>query len=234
MKKILLAAAVSSATLLSPSVSADILGTAAIVSDYTFNGVSRTDNGPALQLGLDYANDSDVYVGAWASNVDFGDADDTVAEIDLYAGKYFQISQIFSLDAGVDYYSFHGDSDSSDLSYGDVYAKLGLASEFGHTEFNLWYAWDYFGSDEAHNIMMLAHSYEVAEGHTVRVSIDQSMYMDSDVKNWDGESSYVHYRLGYETNIEGFDLSVAVEDTTMDTDNSDLRLVAGISKSFEF
>lgn len=235
MKKVLLAAVVSSAMFLSANVSADVLGTVSVVSDYTVNGLSRTDNGPAIQFGLDYAAENDFYAGTWASNVDYGDADDTFAELDVYAGKYFQVSQMFSADVGVNYYTFHGDDDSGYESYGDIYSKFGLDSELGRTQLNVWYAWDYFGSDEAHNIIMLAHSYEVAEGHTLRVSVDQSMYMDSDVKNWDGESSYVHYRLGYETNFEGFDLSLAVEDTTMDdNDNADLRLVAGVSRSFEF
>jgi|TARA_R110002050_G_scaffold124942_2_gene244312 uncharacterized protein (TIGR02001 family) len=57
-------------------------------SDYTFNGVSQTDNSPALQASLDYAADDGWYVGAWASNVDFGGGDDTWLELDFYAGKY--------------------------------------------------------------------------------------------------------------------------------------------------
>lgn len=239
MKKILLATAVTSAMLLPSLASAELSATAGVVSDYTFNGVSQTDNAPALQLGLDYGTD-DFYVGTWASNVDFGD--DTVAELDVYLGKYFQISQAAGFDTGISYYTYHGDSDNSDdgyasndSAYAEVYGKFGLESEFGYSEFNLWYAWDYFGYGEEHAIAMLAHSYEVAEGHTLRLSVDQSMFMDSDVKDWAGESSYTHYRLGYETSVEGFDLSLAVEDTSMDDNNTaDARIVAGVSHTYEF
>lgn len=209
--------------------------------------MSQTDNGPALQLGLDYAMDNDVYVGTWASNVDFGD--DTFAELDVYLGKYFQVSQAASIDTGIAYYTYHGQVNkaesapgeddalaaSSDGNYAEVYGKFGLESEFGFSEFNLWYAWDYFGGGDEHAIAMIAHSYEVAEGHTLRLSVDQSMYLDDDVK-WDGKKSYyTHYRLGYETSYEGFDFELAVEDTSIADDNTaDLRFVAGVSHTYEF
>lgn len=242
MKKTLLASAVTAA-LLAPAVNAELSANAGIVSDYTFNGVSQTDNGPALQLGLDYGTD-DFYVGTWASNVDLADEDDTNIEWDFYAGKYFQVSQAFSVDTGIAYYTYHGQDNedgrtaSDDLAYPEVYGKFGLASDYGQTELNLWYSWDYFGGGNDHNVVMLAHSYEVAEGHTLRLSIDQSTYMDSDIKWFGDKSSYIHYRLGYETSFEGFDLSLAVEDTNIDEgayeDLADARVVAGISRSFGF
>ena len=72
----------------------------------------------------------------------------------------------------------------------------------------------------------------------MRLSVDQSTSMnkDSDVKGpGHGESSYTHYRLGYETSVKGFDLSLAVEDTSQkDVDAADLRVVAGVSHSYAF
>ena len=44
----------------------------AATSDYVFRGASQTDEGPALQAGLTYTAPAGFYVGAWASNVDFG------------------------------------------------------------------------------------------------------------------------------------------------------------------
>jgi uncharacterized protein (TIGR02001 family) len=241
MKKILLASAVTSAMLLPSLASADLSATVGLVSDYTFNGVSQTDSSPALQVGLDYGTD-DFYVGSWASNVDYGDADDTVLELDFYGGKYFQISQALGLDAGLAYYTYHGDSDnddgyvSMDSAYGEAYAKLGVASEFGQSEFNVWYAWDYAGSEAGHVVTMVAHSYDVAEGHTLRLSLDQSTSLDDEKFSWgpDGDASYTHYRLGYSTSVEGFDLSLAVENTSIDSDSSDARVVAGVSHTYAF
>ena len=86
---------------------------------------------------------------------------------------------------------------------------------------------------------MAAHSYEVAPGHTLRASIDQSTSLDSDkdVLSWNGEESYMHYRLAYQTSFEGFDFEVAVEDTDIASsygDTTDARIVASVSRSFGF
>lgn len=240
MKKTLLACAISTAAMLPTLANAELSSTVGIVSDYTFNGVSQTDNSPALQASLDY-DATDFYVGTWASNVDFGEDDDTVLEVDVYLGKYFEVTPAVGIDVGLSYYTYHGDSDndddyvSMDSAYAEAYGLFGFASGLGQTEVNFWYAWDYAGESNDHVVTMLAHSYDVAEGHTLRLSIDQSMYMDSDVKGWGDESSYVHYRLAYQTSYEGFDFEVAAEDTSIDdVDTADARIVAGVSYNFGF
>ena len=86
---------------------------------------------------------------------------------------------------------------------------------------------------------MVAHSYEVAEGHSLRLSVDQSISDDKEKWAWYGESSYTHYRLGYETSVKGFDLSLAVEttdvDEDLDTENAaDARVVVGVSHTYAF
>ncbi|TMP43217.1 TorF family putative porin, partial [Pseudoalteromonas sp. S1688] len=83
-------------TVLSTTAAANWSTTITAASDYTFNGVSQTDNDPALQASLDYAYDNGVYAGVWASNVDFGD--DTDFELDAYVGRYIQLNEQVSLD----------------------------------------------------------------------------------------------------------------------------------------
>ena len=41
-----------------------------------------------MQASLDFATDSGWYIGAWASNVDFGDGVDVDYEVDLYTGLH--------------------------------------------------------------------------------------------------------------------------------------------------
>ena len=41
------------------------------VSNYMWRGVTQTQDGPAVQGGLDYAHASGFYAGLWASNVDW-------------------------------------------------------------------------------------------------------------------------------------------------------------------
>ena len=72
------------AALYSSASFADWSANISAVSDYTFNGVSQTQNDPALQGGVDKAFDNGTYAGTWASNVDFGG--DTNLEWDFYVG----------------------------------------------------------------------------------------------------------------------------------------------------
>mgnify|MGYP000308034692 CR=1 FL=1 len=237
---------------ISTSAMADLSATGTVGSDYTFNGVSQTDSDPTLQGSFDYSQASGLYAGTWASNVDFGT--DTNLEWDFYVGQYLELNDTVSIDAGIAHYTYHGQdaiaatadtdavAESSDGNYSEVYAKFGFASEFGQSEFNLWYAWDYFGADVGHYIVMAAHSYEVAPGHTLRASFDQSTSEDKVKYAWGDSASYMHYRLAYQTSFEDFGIEVAAETTDIDDvdgspyfeDRSDARIVATVSRSFGF
>ncbi|MFZ0790386.1 MAG: TorF family putative porin, partial [Chromatiaceae bacterium] len=43
------------------------------VSNYMWRGVTQTQDGAAVQGGLDFTHSSGFYLGTWASNVDFND-----------------------------------------------------------------------------------------------------------------------------------------------------------------
>ncbi|MFT4939710.1 MAG: hypothetical protein ACI88A_002755 [Paraglaciecola sp.] len=220
--------------LFSASAFADWSTTVTGVSDYTFNGVSQTQNDPALQGSLDYSfDDTGMYAGTWTSNVDFGD--DTNIEWDVYFGKYTQINDALSVDYGLAYYSYHGQSNSSDGNYFEAYTKFGYTSDLGRTGLNFWYSWDYFGTGAAHVISMLAHTIELAPNHALRASFDISNSLDGDKFAWDGSNkSYEHYRLAYQTSLADFDIVIAAEKTSLDIDTADERIVLSVGRTFSF
>ncbi len=233
MKKSIIALATSCLLTVSTSALADLSTTVKLASDYTFNGVSQTGNDPALQASLDYAGADGFYVGTWASNVDFGSGEDTNIEWDAYAGKYFQLNEDIGLDAGIAYYTYHGDSASDSYNYPEAYAKFGYNSSMGDTELNFWYSWDYFGLDVGHYIAMVAHTIEVAPGHSIKASFDRSTSNDENKWAWNERDAYNHVRLEYMTSYEGFDLNLAVEDTSMNIDSADARIVFSVSRTFD-
>ncbi len=207
--------------------------TVTLASDYMFNGVSQTQNDPALQASVDYAADAGWYTGAWTSNVDYGEAAEQ--ELDFYAGHWQQLNQDWSMDYGVAYYTYMGSSAANGLNYPEVWAKFGYTSDYGMTEFNGWYSWDYFGLGGSHVIGMVAHTFTLAQNHALRVSIDTSNSLDGDRYLWDtNDKSYVHYRVAYQTSWQGFVLELAAEDTTLDYDTADERIVASVSRTFDF
>lgn len=58
---------------------------ATLTSNYIYDGLTQTDDGPAFQPYLEVEFSPGFYVGAWMSNVDFGDDTDSL-ETDLYLG----------------------------------------------------------------------------------------------------------------------------------------------------
>lgn len=232
MNKSIIAIATSCLLTLSNGAAADVTATVNLASDYTFNGVSQTGNDPALQASLDYAADSGFYAGTWASNVDFGSGEDTNIEWDAYVGQYFQLNEKVGLDAGIAYYTYHGDSASDTYNYPEAYTKFSYNSSMGDTELNFWYSWDYFGLDVNHYIAMVAHTFEVAPGHNVKVSFDRSTSSDENKWSWDNKDAYNHYRIEYMTSWNGFDFDLALEDTSMDIDAADTRVVLSVSRTF--
>ncbi len=234
MNKNIITLAATSLLAVSLTSQANVSSTVKVASDYTFNGVSQTTNDPALQASLDYATDSGFYVGTWGSNVDFGANEDTNIEWDAYIGQFFQLNEKVGLDVGIAYYTYHGDSVSDTYNYPEAYAKMAYSSSLGNTEFNFWYSWDYFGLDVNHYIAMLAHTVEVAKGHNVKISFDRSISADENKWSWDGDDTYNHYRIEYMTSWKSFDFNLAAENTSMDQDTADSRIVLAVSRTFSF
>jgi uncharacterized protein (TIGR02001 family) len=81
---------------------------------------------------------------------------------------------------------------------------------------------------------MIAHTVEVSEGHSVKVSFDRSTSANENKWSWDGDDAYNHYRVEYMTSFNGFDFNLAAENTSMDMDSADSRIVLGVSRTFSF
>ncbi|MPY22733.1 hypothetical protein FM037_06755 [Shewanella psychropiezotolerans] len=102
-------------TLATEGLSANI----SVTNNYIWRGVTQTDDKPAVSGGIDYAMESGIYIGTWASNVDFGD--DATTELDLYLGFGNDFGEL-SYDFG---YVYYGYPDGDDLNFGEVYGSIG-------------------------------------------------------------------------------------------------------------
>jgi uncharacterized protein (TIGR02001 family) len=118
---------------------AEVSSTWTLTNDYDFRGFSQSAKDPAVQASLDYAHDSGWYVGAWASNVDFGEDADVDYEVDLYTGFSGGAEDGLGWDVGVVYYTY---PDESDFNYLEAYGSL----SYDWFKAKLWYSND-FGGD---------------------------------------------------------------------------------------
>jgi uncharacterized protein (TIGR02001 family) len=111
-------------------------------SDYDFRGFSQSATDPALQASLDYAfGESGFAIGAWASNVDFGNDDDL--EADYYLNYTGAINDDFSWGAGYVYYDYPSGDDTRG------YWEINTGVTFKDLGGKLWYADDYLGAGES-------------------------------------------------------------------------------------
>ena len=109
----------------------DISAEAILFSDYRFRGISRSDEDPAIEAGLNVRHESGLYAGARGTSLRGNDAfrlrnpafrDQGDVEMDLYAGYGRELGGGFDLDAGLIYYAFAGGRGATD--YVEPYASL--------------------------------------------------------------------------------------------------------------
>jgi len=210
----------------------ELTGTITATSDYDFRGVTQTSGEPALQGSLDWAADSGLYLGAWASNVDFGPGDPADVELDVYAGFAGGAEDGLGYDVGIVYYTYPG---ASDYDYPEVYAGL---SE-GMFDAKVWLSWDGFATGktsvyyEGNVNVPLPSDF----GLTVHVGYSDGPLFDTT----EGFQSYFDYSIGFTKSFGHFDTELKWVDGSdwKDLNNqpgdvlsSDPKLVFTVSTTF--
>jgi len=202
---------------------ADVSTTLTLTSDYTFDGVSQTQEDPAVQASLDYSHDSGFYAGVWGSNVDFGAGDPADIEIDYYAGYYGEMGETgYGYEAGLYYYTYTG-APADGYDYGEL-----LLAAYFPTE-TVWQVW-------------LADDNDVFDGFAWRTKLLHEFALPNDfglaveltyVDQTDLDFDFIHYRAGVTRSLAGFDFELAYEDTDIDDDpNADARVLFTVSRDF--
>ena len=100
-------------------------------SDYVWRGMTQSD-GPAIQGGFDFEDESGFYAGIWGSNVNFNDG--AGSELDYYAGYGFSLGEV-GVDIG--YIAFDYPQNKTGLDFKETYlglslGDLGLTLASGH------------------------------------------------------------------------------------------------------
>lgn len=106
-----------------------ISGSAGLVSQYRFRGISLSDEELAVQAGLSATHESGFYVGTWGSSLaGFGSFGGSNVELDIYGGYKADLGGA-TLDAGLLWYLYPG-TDGTDYAepYVSITAPLGAAT----------------------------------------------------------------------------------------------------------
>jgi uncharacterized protein (TIGR02001 family) len=199
----------------------------ALSSDYVWRGYSQTDEDWAISGSFDYGHSSGLYVGTWASNVDFGD--DTSAEIDIYAGFANEIGDTgIGYDVGILRYIYPGE----DYDWNEAYGSL----SYSFFSVGVAYSGDVYDSGETGIYYSAGFDYDLP--YDVALSAGLGYYdYDKKVTGPGVPNSVTDYRIGLSKEMFGFGFDVTYFDTDSDgedvygKDLADGRVVFTISKS---
>ncbi len=201
---------------------AEITGTVEAVSDYNWRGISQTSQNPALQGSIDYAHESGFYIGAWGSNVDFGDCCDEEVEVDVYAG--FSGGETLTWDVGLNYYTYPG---AEDLDFPEIYAGIG----YEWFSSKLWYSNDFGNTDESAFYLEAGGEWELPASFGLNAHVG---YSDGDgVEAAYGQSDYFDWSVGVTYTLGHFDLGLKYADgsdlETLDGTRDDVSSSEGVA-----
>jgi len=216
-------------------------GNVALTSDYKFRGITQTDNAPMVSGGFDWASD-ELYVGTWASGVDFGDG--TSTEIDIYGGWTPSLG-MFDLDLGAIYYIYPDAPDEPEQNFVEIYggASTTLAETF-EVGASVAYSPDFYF--EAGQSTYTSFSVGVPVGSKMapdggdfisNLGIDgavgfQAFHDEEELLPGGAADNYTDYSVGLSTAFGGFGFDLRYIDTTgLDGNDDDESVVFTISRS---
>ena len=222
---VLLTATLLGSLLISAQAVAGASANIGATSNYIWRGVTQTEDRGALQAGVDYSAENGLYVGAWGSNVDFGDETAYQGmEVDLYGGYKKELANGVSVDVGAITYLYPSEEAQADAT--ELYVKggyKGIGAEISYTadvedpaveKGNLYYALGYNGK------LPNDWAYGVKAGKV-------------DIKAANGDGDYDHQQVSLTKTVgKAGDLTLAIDDN--DLPDTDPVVSLSWKKSFDF
>lgn len=180
-------------------------------TDYRYRGISQTRLKPAVQGGVDYADKSGFYVGAWASSIKWikdagGDAS---AEVDVYGGYKGAVGDV-AYDVGFLRYEYPSNKLAVSANTNEVYGAVTMGPatlKYSHAVSNL------FGFADSKNsyYVDLSGTFDLGNGFSLVPHVGYQS-----VKN-NGAYSYSDYSVTLGKDLgNGLSVSAAVVGTDAD------------------
>lgn len=128
IKRIITVGIILVATFTSTTSIADLSINVSLASNYVSNGISQTDDKPAIQGGLVFEYTNGLYLGTWVSTVNNG------LEVDVYAGYLAAVKNV-EYDIGFLTYNYTNSAfsnNSKEIYVGIIYENVSLYYSTDH------------------------------------------------------------------------------------------------------
>lgn len=213
------------ASLISPSLLAQLSGNVGVVSEYYYRGLLQTDvkGTPSVSGGADYAHDSGLYIGTWAAAIE-SESWAGGLEWDVYGGYAGEIGA-FGFDVGAFFYGYP-DAGSNDTL--EFYAS----GSYGVATLSYHYSDDWFGSDLDASYLSLGASFDLNETLALDMGVGYSFGDAFD------DAEYLDYNIGLTKAVtDALSASMTLIGTDLDKDKGEIdysgpRLILGLSYQF--
>ncbi len=199
-------------------------------SNYMWRGYSSSNDGPAIQGGMDFESESGLAVGTWMSYASPDEASNGT-EVDFYGSYMHSFTEQFSLGLGVALYHYinNGLYDTPEYS---------LKSEIFGASLTIDYIEDYFGTDTSSLHVGLSHSFLLKEDKDSQKSLVVSVgHTTFDSEEKADMKNYIDYRIGLENSHSDLTYGIYFSDTNREdfasTKKNDKKLVVSLTHLFE-
>lgn len=204
-----------------------VTGSAAIVSQYRFRGISQSNNKPAVQASISVAHESGFYVSVWGSSTSGSPIDTPVyyagTEIDVYGGWTKDLGGV-KVDVGGYGYIYPGVSTSNFYevygsvagTVGPVTAKAGINYAPGQNYFKL------LGTTN-HNVYVYGNLSGGIPGTPITLH-GAVGYTDGGLRY---VKNYVDYSVGASVTWKNLTLDASVVGTNISRDEADFVIGCG-------
>lgn len=190
------------ALLLATPSSAQVSGSAAVVSDYRYRGISLSDNRPAVQLAVAYDHADGLYAGILASSArpDPETGDDV--QLLPHLGYARRMDNGISWEIGAEYAAF---LDASGYDYPELH--IGVGSE--RVNARLFFAHRYFGEDSDAVYVELNGNHPLLDRVRLLGHVGW-LHLDTTEQSFPGlQDQHVDLRVGIGIDVGRCDLQVA-------------------------
>lgn len=230
--KTLLGLAALAAGLGAPPVEAAVSANTALVSEYVFRGYTQTAENPALQAGAEASAEMGLYLGGWASNVEF--VEETGTEVDFIGGWRGKLPGDVGLDLGYIQYTYSEALDIDDIREAYAAFVVGPATirvwddlDDGDRYYDL--EWKLTGENAWVDVALHAGRYKIDayfEDCAGGPASDPCVIGDVD-------PSYSDYRLSLTRSYRDFALGLQLWSTDVDdTPDAEARAVLSLAWTF--
>lgn len=200
-------------------------------TDYTFRGITQSDEGGALQGGVDWSHESGAYAGIWASSVDFND--DTDGEVDFFVGYTNEAMENLSYDLSLIYYAYPGAPSGTNYDFYEVYGAWTYDFDVVALTASANYTPDNYGKTDEATYITGSVSVPLRYDLSLDAHIGHQYITDEAAF---GVPDYTDWAVGVTYEYEDFAFNLAYTDTDLSTaqcaDGCGSKAIFAVSASF--